>query len=403
LHHLASGTTRQLTPDTCTYAHASFSPDGTRLLYNCDASGSFEIYTANADGTNPKRLTYFHKLGGTAPVTVYFDKAWRVTKKESYAYYRKGLLDTTRSHFDGQFADYDSTGRLLVDGTYVNGRKNGPCTTYHLNGSKASHGNYLNNVMQGRWEYYYPTGTLKQVVEFGDTDYRIMSFSDSLGNVLVTNGTGAWYDYFGENTQRVLLAGRVVNGQRQGQWTLTGNTGERLLEETFEMGKFVTGTQHAGKQGKKPETSRLGKELFQYPHLELADLLRVDKHFYGLDAIDYILGRDPFKHVDPTLMASFPGGTASFGQFMAKHLGFPGSALYRHTGGKVLVECIVDETGQLTHFRIRQGAAPDLNYEAVRVMKLSPRWIPARLPNGTPQKARVIVPVVFRFDNPKGS
>jgi antitoxin component YwqK of YwqJK toxin-antitoxin module len=295
-----------------------FSPDGKTLLYNSGDSGSFEVYTANADGTNPRRLTHFRKLVGATPVTIYFNQAWRITKKESFAYYRKASLDTNRHHFNGPFEDYDSTGHLIMGGTYVDGRKNGPCTTYHLNGSKASLGNYQANRMQGRWEYYYPNGKLKQVIDFNDTDYRIISFFDSLGNARITEGTGAWYDYFGDNAQPILLTGQVVNGLRQGSWIITARTGERLLEETFEMGTFKGGTQYSGKHGKKSGSSLLGKQLFEYPHLELAELLKGDKHFYGPDAIDYVLGRDPFKSVDPTLTPSFPGGEASFAQFMAK-------------------------------------------------------------------------------------
>ncbi len=397
LHDLASGAARQLTPGVCRYANASLSPDGKTLLYNCDASGLSEIYTADADGTNPKQLTHYQKLVSKAPVTVYFNQDWRITKKESHRYYRKGSLDTNRTQFEGAFEDYDSTGRLLLGGTYAEGRKNGPCTTYHLDGSKASQGQYLNNVMHGRWEYYYPTGRLKQVLEFTGDDYRILSFSDSLGNPLVTGGTGTWYDYFGEPPQDVQVAGRVVNGLREGRWTVTGSTGVLLLEEEFKAGKFIKGTEHSRNGSTKYQNSALGKQLFAYPHLELAESLKVDKCFYGRDAIDYALGKDPFKHVDPNVTAFFPGGDALFQQFMAKNLRFPAEARHRHAGGTVEVECIVDETGRLSEFKIKQGVAPELNFEVIRVLKLSPPWLPARLPDGTPQKARVIVPVLFRY------
>jgi TonB family protein len=310
-------------------------------------------------------------------------------------------LDTNRTYFDGPFEDYDSTGRLMLTGTYLTGKKNGPCTVYHLNGKKDSHGNFLNNAMQGKWEYHYPNGKLKQEIEFKDSDYRILSFYDSLGNQLVTDGTGNWYDHFGENQQRILLARKVVNGFREGQWRLQDHTQALLLEEEFREGKFVSGTYYPGKSKQHYDKSLLGKSIFEHPHLALAELLKADNCFYGPDAIDYILGKDPFKDVDPNLIASFPGGDEQFAKFMAKNLRFPTAALQRNGESRVIVEFIVDETGRLSNFKIRQGVTTELNFEAVRVMKLSPPWFPARLPEGTPQKARVAVPVLFRVETRK--
>src|SRR5207249_11783436 len=43
----------------------SFSPDGKRITFGSDRSGSFEIWLSGSDGANPVQLTRLHSFSGT--------------------------------------------------------------------------------------------------------------------------------------------------------------------------------------------------------------------------------------------------------------------------------------------------------------------------------------------------
>jgi TolB protein len=56
--NLKSRSLRRLTSDPAIDTSPSFSPDGSRIVFNSDRSGSPQLYVMAADGSNPKRLTF---------------------------------------------------------------------------------------------------------------------------------------------------------------------------------------------------------------------------------------------------------------------------------------------------------------------------------------------------------
>jgi dipeptidyl aminopeptidase/acylaminoacyl peptidase len=57
------GTPVRLTDAPASTSAASFSPDGTKIVFESDRSGSQQVYVMNADGSNQKRISFF---GGRA-------------------------------------------------------------------------------------------------------------------------------------------------------------------------------------------------------------------------------------------------------------------------------------------------------------------------------------------------
>jgi Tol biopolymer transport system component/DNA-binding winged helix-turn-helix (wHTH) protein len=63
----ASQSPRSLISSTRTEAGPQISPDGNRIAFQSDRSGSYEIWVADSDGRNPQRLTFFNRsLTGSA-------------------------------------------------------------------------------------------------------------------------------------------------------------------------------------------------------------------------------------------------------------------------------------------------------------------------------------------------
>jgi protein TonB len=96
-----------------------------------------------------------------------------------------------------------------------------------------------------------------------------------------------------------------------------------------------------------------------------------------------------FQTVTPP---QFPGGEKAFYTFLGKNLKWPDSSI--DAQGKVLVSFYIEKDGQLTNFKIERSLGALFDNEAIRVLKKSPKWIPAKQ-NGRPIRYKYTVPVNF--------
>jgi TonB family protein len=72
----------------------------------------------------------------------------------------------------------------------------------------------------------------------------------------------------------------------------------------------------------------------------------------------------------------FKGGTKAFHKFLKENLKYPAQARDNALQGKVLVTFIVEKSGELSDIKIARSLSPEADKEALRVMRLSPRWLP---------------------------
>ena len=63
--------------------------------------------------------------------------------------------------------------------------------------------------------------------------------------------------------------------------------------------------------------------------------------------------------------------------------------------GRVNVVFIVNEDGSLSDIKVIRSISPELDKEAIRVVKSMPKWNPAKQ-NGKVVKMKYVVPVNFR-------
>ncbi len=88
--------------------------------------------------------------------------------------------------------------------------------------------------------------------------------------------------------------------------------------------------------------------------------------------------------------ASFRGGQNTMFLFIKKHLHCPANA----PKGKVYIQFKVHKNGTLSDFSILRGLSPSCDKEALRVLKMMPKWIPAKL-QGKAIDSRYTVPIAF--------
>lgn len=82
------------------------------------------------------------------------------------------------------------------------------------------------------------------------------------------------------------------------------------------------------------------------------------------------------------------------------YLRYPQEAIDQGIQGKVLVNFVIDEKGDLGNVRVLKGVDPLLDREAVRVVSASPRWKPARV-RGEKVKCEMSMYVEFRLKRKK--
>ena len=90
----------------------------------------------------------------------------------------------------------------------------------------------------------------------------------------------------------------------------------------------------------------------------------------------------------------FPGGTAKLNEYLQSNLKYPPVALKNKLTGKVILAFVVEKDGSLSDIKVLVGATAEMNEEAIRLMKESPKWI-AGMQNGKPRRVEYSVPVIF--------
>jgi len=73
----------------------------------------------------------------------------------------------------------------------------------------------------------------------------------------------------------------------------------------------------------------------------------------------------------------FPGGIEKFYMFVGQNFRMPEEFSKQKLEGKLFVEFMVEKDGSLSEFKIVKDLGYGVGDEAVRVLKLSPKWIPA--------------------------
>lgn len=94
-------------------------------------------------------------------------------------------------------------------------------------------------------------------------------------------------------------------------------------------------------------------------------------------------------------MPEYPGGQEGLRKFLAITVRYPIEALQKGIQGKVFVNFVIDETGEITKIQIAKGVHKSLDQEALRVVQLMPKWTPG-IQDGKPVKVSYTVPISFR-------
>ena len=114
-------------------------------------------------------------------------------------------------------------------------------------------------------------------------------------------------------------------------------------------------------------------------------------------AVDNAAGQEqPIKFTVVQKIPEFPGGWSAFMQWLTKNLKYPESARKDKVQGTVVVSFIVNKDGSIASTKVSTSADPVLDAEALRVMKMMPKWKPGMDRNKV-CRTMIAVPVVFKL------
>jgi len=91
---------------------------------------------------------------------------------------------------------------------------------------------------------------------------------------------------------------------------------------------------------------------------------------------------------------NYPGGVDKFYKFLQENIKYPAEAKSKKIQGKVFVSFIVEKDGSLSGIKAVRDPGAGCGPEAVRVMKLSPKWNPG-IQNGHKVRVQYTLPISF--------
>jgi len=191
---------------------------------------------------------------------------------------------------------------------------------YYIDGTLQMSGNFLDKnckKYQGYFKFYFENGKIQSEGLF-DKNQRV----------------GKWM-YYSENGYKDS-EGIFIKGKKDGEWIWYHDDGSACAIEKYKKDK------------------------------------RIEKKFYNVEKAEIDISEA--EH-----MASFNGGDVNeFSKWFLKNTIYPTQATESGIKGKVVVEFTVNTNGDIEKPKIVKSANQILDDEVLRVISLSPKWIPAK-------------------------
>lgn len=93
---------------------------------------------------------------------------------------------------------------------------------------------------------------------------------------------------------------------------------------------------------------------------------------------------------------NMPTFNGNLNQWLLQNMKYPVEAINKKEQGKVIVQFIVSENGEVSEPKIIRSVSPALDKEACRVVLAMPKWNPGKL-KGKPVAVRYMLPITFRL------
>ncbi len=96
----------------------------------------------------------------------------------------------------------------------------------------------------------------------------------------------------------------------------------------------------------------------------------------------------------PEIYPEFPGGKQELYKFLGKNITYPSGAKEAGIKGRVVCQFTINKDGSIVDIEVLKGVDPALDEEAVRVIKMMPKWNPGQQA-GKNVRVRYTLPILF--------
>jgi protein TonB len=91
---------------------------------------------------------------------------------------------------------------------------------------------------------------------------------------------------------------------------------------------------------------------------------------------------------------TFPGGEGAFGRYLSANIIYPQNARKNKIGGRVILTIMIETDGSVGEVKVVKSVDKEIDEEAIRVVKASPKWLPA-IQNDKPVRVQTAIPINF--------
>ncbi len=192
------------------------------------------------------------------------------------------------------------------------------------------------------------TGYVVTLLDKNEVIYNTITYKDAQQKT--KHGYSASYE------GKILLSeGRYLDGEYEGLWKYYHSNGRLAGAVNYAKGK------------------RISEEYFNPDGSPEPDLKKTER------------------------LPSFPGGMSALGAYMGRVLKYPPAAREKRITGVVKVGFTVSTTGELLNVKAVSSPHDELSDEALRVVRMMPRWIPG-IQFNRPVKVAYVMPVHFQVN-----
>ena len=149
----------------------------------------------------------------------------------------------------------------------------------------------------------------------------------------------------------------------------------------------------------EPDTMKAEEKKTACEKHELLEIVGgiVDEDFVGPNRLnDTLEGDEIYQIVEE--MPAFPGGEDKLIEFVSKNVEYPQEAKEKGVQGRVFVGFVVEKDGSVGNVTLLRGIGHGCDEEAVRVVKMLPKWKPGRH-NGEIVRVSYQIPIFFKLED----
>lgn len=293
---------------------------------------------------------------------VYLDSLHFETNPNNYIYYRI-VKDYYVNKKEYKFTQYYSSDKIESIGNSTNKDfyiKNGEVVSYYENGNLKSKINYSENQQSGNCSFWYENGNKKLEGEFiltkendvFNSKLKLMNFWDADNNQKVIDGFGEYIIEENDFKSVSTANGKIEKGFKVGIWKGSSKTFNFTFEENYENGNLIEG-------------ASIDKNNVKYNYTKI----QIPPEIKGGMIVFYSFIRNNFKAPD------IPG-----------------------LKGKVVTSFVINENGDINDLKTIRSLEPNVDKEAIRVLKKFKNFTPAVL-RGIKVNCYYILPITVETPN----